>query len=653
MALAKKSALVLRGRAALADGSPADAAPHKTAPRLKGALAKGALASRTGTAIERIAHAALELASGLGEAATAAAELNRAMDQISSGAEEAAGAAHESLGLIASLNASFRQARERTTTAQHQSDAVQSAFVEISTQIDSSVAAIELAAQRQRSMVDVVQVLEQAAEGVGDVGASVVDISDQTSLLALNATIEAARAGQVGAGFAVVADAVRALAETSEAGARDMQELAGEIAGGVGVIAENARGASDRATAEAQSGRTVIDGLKTAREDLASLRAGAREILNSATEAEAAMREVERGAEQVASAAEQQSAAAAQVRQAIEQQSVALEESQQTAEALGGLIAALQTGNGGDDTAEQIAAAAEQLSATVQQLSGSSAQILVALDQIARGAQNQASATAQSATAMLQIEKSAEVSQVHATAARQTIGAIVAASGESQATVVQLVHGISVTLAATDAVQHLVGNLFATSRRIEKIADSLAMVSVQTNMLAVSGAVEATRAGANGRGFALVAGDIRKLSHDAAGNAERARDTIEALQVHIAAIRRDLDQIGGAAATEIARNRALTDRFGTVVADLEAVEAINADISAGTLDMVQSVREIRSGTEQIAQAADIASGAAREAALSARQQTQAAEELAAAIEEIASIALALASQGPSAAPERP
>jgi len=602
------------------------------------------MSSRTGNAIERIEQASLELAAGLGEAAAAATELNAAMDQISSGAEEAAGAAQESLGLIATLGKNFRESRERTETAQRQSDVVQNAFVDISAQIDSSVAAIELTATRQLSTVDVVKVLETTAARVGEVGASVVDISDQTSLLALNATIEAARAGQVGAGFAVVADAVRTLAEASEAGARDMQALAAGIASDVGTIAEHVRASSQIASAEAKSGRAVIGDLATAREGLAALKSNSREIFAAANEAEIAVREAERGAEQVAIAAEQQSAAAAQVRQAIDQQTTSLEQSQQTAEALGELIVKLKDGAGTENAAEEIAAAAEQLSATVQELSGSSAQILVALDQIAKGSQNQASATMQAATAMTQIEKTAGLFQAYATEAKDKVGAIVVSGGQSRTTIERLIAGIGTCVTAMGTVQGLITTLGATSRRIEKLSDGLAMGSVQTNMLAVSGAVEATRSGATGRGFAMVAGDIRKLSQEAAGNAERAKDAVQTLQDNMGSIRRDLDQIVGAAESEIARNRAMVERFGVVITDLTSVEAINSAIAAGQLDMLNAVREVRGGTDQIAQAAEIASGAAREAAISARQQAQASEELAAAIEEIASIAAILVTQ---------
>ena len=278
-------------------------------------------------------------------------------------------------------------------------------------------------------------------------------------------------------------------------------------------------------------------------------------------------------------------------------------------------------------------------------MSGTAGQILVALEQIEKGAQIQASATLQAATAMTQIERSADMAQVRAALAKERIGGIVLTTGDGRVTITRLAKGIGTSVATIGSVQDLLSALNATSRRIEKIADGLAMVSLQTNMLAVSGAVEATRAGRTGQGFAMVAGDIRKLSQEAAGNADRAKDTIHTLGDHMGTIRRDLDQIVGAAESEIARNRALIERFGIVVLDLELAEATNGAIVAGTQEILQSAREIRSGTDQIAKAAEIASSGAAEAAVSARQQTLAADDLAAAIEEIASLAVTLVKQG--------
>lgn len=637
MALVKKSTLGTR-----ANGPTSDLAEGTPSAKVS-ATRRPAAKRRSASPTERIDQATQELASGLGEASAAAAELQRTMDQISSGAEEAAGAAQESLGLIAALGTNFRDARSRTEQSRRQTEAVQSSFAEISTQIEGSVAAIELSAQRQLSTVDLMSTLEEAAGNIDEIGAYVADVSDQTSLLALNAAIEAARAGDSGAGFSVVADEVRTLAENSEAGASDIRRLSASIGREVQHIAEKIRAASTQATSEASLGHEVVARLKVARDDLAALGMNMQDILQTAVEAESATREAERGAEQVASAAEEQSAAAAEAQQAIEQQGSSLEESQQTAEALGDLTEQLRS-NAGEVVVEQVAAAAEELSATVQELSGASGQILVALEQISRGTQVQASATLQANAAMSQIEKSARIAQERAETANGRITAIVRSVTEGRAMMERLVGGVGIALQEVNGVQGLLAGLNDTTRKIEKIADSLALISIQTNMLAVSGAVEATRAGDAGSGFATVAGDIRKLSRDAADSAGRTKDIVRTIQDQMVSVRRDLDQVVGAAEAEIARNRAMVERFALVTAELEDAQASNGAIVASADAMLRSVREVQSGTSQIAEAADLAAAAVREASAAARQQAQGAEALAAAIEEIASIATVLAAQ---------
>jgi methyl-accepting chemotaxis protein len=381
--------------------------------------------------------------------------------------------------------------------------------------------------------------------------------------------------------------------------------------------------------------------LDQARADLAALAAGAQDILQTAMEADSAAREAERGAEQVAGAAEEQSAAAAEAQQAIEQQSISLAQSQQAADELGRLTEQLEQQDDSETAAQEVAASAEQLSATVQQLSGASSQIMVAIDQIGRGTEIQAAATLQANSAMGQIEKSATIAQARAAAAVDRIALVVARVGSSRDTVEQLASGVDAALGETRDMLALLAALGEIGRRIEKITDGLGLIAVQTNMLAVSGSVEATRAGEAGQGFANVASDIRKLSRESALNAERAKDVVRAILDQVALVRRDLDQITGAAESEIARNRAIVERFKLIAADLATAAAASRDISNDAEAILRSAREVQNGTEQIAAAAEIAAGASREAASAARQQSQSAELLAAAIEEIASLATVL------------
>jgi methyl-accepting chemotaxis protein len=274
----------------------------------------------------------------------------------------------------------------------------------------------------------------------------------------------------------------------------------------------------------------------------------------------------------------------------------------------------------------------------VQELSGAAGEILLAIDQINRGAHAQAAATQQSTAAMAEIEKAASSTRA---AASQALGRAEAAQpklSESRQAISKLAGAIEKALEETKSVVVLIGALDVSSRRIDKIVDSIALVAIQTNMLAVSGSVEAARAGEFGRGFAIVSTDIRNLARDSSENADRVKDVVRSIQEQVQAVRRDLDQIATVSQAEIGKNRAIIERFGAVETEITAVIAGSQQILSGADFILRAVGEVLSGTQQIAAAAEEAGGAAAEAATAAREQARGAEDLAAAVEEIASLA---------------
>jgi len=589
--------------------------------------------SRKQTAAERIGAATHELAAGVAEASSAAEELRRSLEQIASGAEEAAGASHQSLASVGALNAAFAQAREKAILSRRRT-----LLIDAAQQILTSVAAVEANAERQLGSVETVAKLEARAAAIAEITRTIADISDQTNLLALNAAIEAARAGDHGRGFAIVADEVRALAETSEKRSREIHALSDHIAEEIRTLAAQIRAAAETAAEEAQSSRVIAADLDAIRGHVAALAEGSQAVLNAAQEADVAAREAQRGTEIVSSAAEEQSAAAAEAQRGVQQQSEALDQSQRATDMLAKLAASFRSGVGAKSVVQQVGTAAEELSSTIQELSGAAAEILVAIDQISKGAHAQAAATQQSSSAMAQIEKSATATGATAQAGVEQVKRAQGMITDSSAGVARLAEGVASAVATTRAGLDLIGSLESAGRRIDKIVDSIALLSVQTTMLAVSGSVEAARTGEAGRGFAVVSGDIRTLAQDSADNADRIKEVVYEIQGQIAAVRRDLEAITAASEGEIQQNRKVADRLRAIQADVTEIQAGNIEIALGAQAILTSVREVVVGTQQIAAAAEEASQAAGQAAIAARQQARSAEDLAAAIEEIASLA---------------
>jgi methyl-accepting chemotaxis protein len=635
MALVKTTDLAKRR------ASPPETKPEQDQPANKVAVARRSQERsrvRQQKAAERIGAATEELASGMTEASAAAEQLQQSLEQIAAGAEEAAGAAQQSLGAIDKLGATFVQARSQAEVAQRQTATLQAAVLENAAQIDEAAKSIESAAVRQRASVDIIEKLRSQALGIGEATQMVADISERTNLLALNAAIEAARAGDLGRGFAVVADEVRALAETAERTAREIEGQAGTIAREVQSLTTRIGESAAAADQQKDTARSVARDLSEIRLGLGALSESSQAILTSAIEVDLAVREAGRGAELVASAAEQQSAAVAQAQRSVQQQSQALSQSEEAAQSLATLAEDLQSGSSMVAGSEQLGSAAEELSATVQELSGAAGEILIAMDQISRGAQAQAAATQQANVALVQIEKNVTLTQDATRNISDRTRFLMDLMGKVQTDVAAIESGLSAGQNDTHASLRLLETLEDVSRKIEKSIDRVVLVAVQTNMLSVNGSVEAARAGDAGFGFAQVSADIRKLAQEAAEYIEGVKDVVRLMQLQIATVRRDLELVSSVADTELTKNTSIAERLKAIVTDVSELARGNHEILTASDLALTATREAQSGTQQIASAAQEAGSAAAASATAAREQSRGAEDLAAAIEEIASLA---------------
>jgi methyl-accepting chemotaxis protein len=589
-------------------------------------------------AAERIAAATGQLSAGINEAASASEELKRASDQIATGAEEASGAAQESLAALNQVGTAITRQLQNAEICQTKAEGTQALVTRTGADITQMVINVGVAAQRQTASVQLVAELEKQAANIGDIIKAVVRIADQTNLLALNAAIEAARAGKHGKGFAVVADEVRTLAETSEKSAKQISDLVGQIQQEVKIIAEGISESAKTVEGEVENGKIITLQLEQIRLDAIEIVKAAAEIATGAAQSKVAAGQALKGSEAIAAAAEEQSAAAEESAKTVAEQSQALAECEQTAKNLSELTEDLKNSTDVAKSAEEVASAAEELSSAVSEINRSGTQIMVAIDQIRKGAEVQSAACEESSAAITQIEKGTEIAQARAIASGEKIVAIKSLLGTNKASIDGLIAGVSSSATASRTSIKQIKDLELVARRIDKIVDAITTVSIQTNMLAVNGSIEAARAGEFGKGFVVVATDIRNLAHDSAENADRIKDLVKAVQDQIGMVGRDLDEIVATAISEVEKAKTSTANLITIETDIAVVETGSKEILAAANEIAAAIGQVKKGIEQISAAAQEADKAATESAAAAKQQSQGAEELAAAIEEIASLA---------------
>ncbi|PWM70645.1 MAG: histidine kinase [Desulfovibrionaceae bacterium] len=266
-------------------------------------------------------------------------------------------------------------------------------------------------------------------------------------------------------------------------------------------------------------------------------------------------------------------------------------------------------------------AAAHQLETVVEIVSSASAELSAQIEESEHGAERQAARMAETATAMeemnatvLEVARNAGAAAEVSDAARQR--------AEAGAVVVEkAVTGIRKVREQSLSLKQDMAALAENARSIGSLMSVISDIADQTNLLALNAAIEAARAGEAGRGFAVVADEVRKLAEKTMSATNHVGDAIKDIQASTA---KSMEQVDGAVlsieeATELANQSgaALGEIVGMVdkAADqVRAIAAASEQQSAASEEINASITQVNNIAAETAQAME--------------QSTQAVAELA-------------------------
>jgi len=245
-------------------------------------------------------------------------------------------------------------------------------------------------------------------------------------------------------------------------------------------------------------------------------------------------------------------------------------------------------------------------------VSTSANQILNAADEMTAGATQQdqeitntSSAVEELTVSMKQVSNNAEAS---AEAARRALDA----AEQGNRAVSDTLEGMQRIRASVQATAKKIKSLGDRSLEISEIINVINDITEQTNLLALNAAIEAARAGEAGRGFAVVADEVRKL-------AEHSRSATKDIAALIKAIQAETNEavvVMEDGTREVEEGASLADQAG------KALEAISSVVRQSA-ELVQEIslaskQQVR-GTEGVANAMQIISGITRQTTQGARQ----------------------------------
>ncbi|KYD08547.1 hypothetical protein B4102_2824 [Heyndrickxia sporothermodurans] len=290
---------------------------------------------------------------------------------------------------------------------------------------------------------------------------------------------------------------------------------------------------------------------------------------------------------------------------------------------------------------ENVSASSEELLASAEETSKTIMSIAETSSEIAAGSEQTSSQMEESLEKMKSLENVVKTLNIHADKVKASALNMQRAAEEGSLSVLDAsneIMGIEKTMANTSTTVNALGK---KSEDITKIINTITGISEQTNLLALNAAIEAARAGEHGRGFAVVADEVRKLAEQSQTAAKEVTKIIHSIQDEVQKIieqnKQGVQAILSGVEISNDTNKSLqkivqqsndtSNVIAEMVSQIEQTLLLSNEVTS-SFTSVSEIAEITAGhTETTAAASEEGSAAMEEVTASASELSKQAENL--------------------------
>lgn len=285
-------------------------------------------------------------------------------------------------------------------------------------------------------------------------------------------------------------------------------------------------------------------------------------------------------------------------------------------------------------TGQDIVRSIEEISKAIQQVSST-------IQGVAGGAQETAKSVTDASTAVEKMsEKMDSLAQETSNIERSTKETL-NLTEKGQNVVNELNIGFTLVNEATNSVSTVMAELETAAGEIGRIVETITSISSQTNLLALNAAIEAARAGEAGRGFAVVADEVRKLAEESNQSAQRIAQFIEEIRSRITKAAESTNEAVRVISSQVEIGGNVTETFNRIAdANRSIMEMINS-IASSVSSLVEDGKRISESVQSIAAIAEENAASSEEVSAATEEITAEIGEMESSVRRLSDLALEL------------